>query len=71
MYIKTITYFNKGEKIANKVIEKGGSSFYPDELEKGYKLNSVDYFNDSYGNCVYMTFNGKNGAWVRVTIEKE
>lgn len=71
MYIKTITYFNKGERIANKVVKAESSSFYPDELEKGYNLNSVDYFADNYGNCVYMTFNHKSGAWVRVTIEKE
>ena len=71
MYIKTITYFNKGERIANKVVKTESASFYPDELEKGYKLNNVDYYSDEYGNCVYMTFNGKNGAWARVTIEKE
>ena len=71
MYIKTITYFNKGERIANKVLKKESASFYPDELEKGYKLNSVDYYSDDFGNCVYMTFNHKNGAWCRVTIEKE
>lgn len=71
MYIKTITYFNKGERIANKVFKTEGASFTTDELEKGYKLNSVDYFSDSYGNCVYMVFNGKNGSWCRVTIERE
>lgn len=71
MYIKTITYFNKGEKIANKVLKNESASFYPDELEKGYKLNSVDYYSDAYGNAVYMIFNGKNGAWARVVIEKE
>lgn len=71
MYIKTITYFNKGERIANKVLKIESASFYPDELEKGYELNSVDYFVDNYGNCLYMTFNNKNGAFCRVTIEKE
>lgn len=71
MYIKTITYFNKGERIANKVLKTESASFYPDELEKGYKLNSVDYYVDNFGNSVYMTFNGKNGSWCRVVIEKE
>lgn len=71
MYIKTITYFNKGERIANKVLKTESASFYADELEKGYKLNSVDYYADNFGNCVYMTFNGKNGSWCRVVIERE
>ena len=71
MYIKTITYFYKGERKPNKVVKMESASFYPDELEKGYKLNSVDYYSDDFGNCVYMTFNSKNGAWARVTIEKE
>ena len=71
MYIKTITYYYKGERLTIEQTKLKNGSFSPNELLKGYKLVELSYFNDEYGNCVYMFYRKSKNRWVRVTIEKE